>query len=231
MAEKSSRPESREQKVRTRRLFVIDEAIRTKKYPNTDKLAAIAEVNSRTIQQDIEYLRDMFNTPIEYSVANRGYHYTKSNHYVKSVSLTEGICQKGNWYIIGFCHDKKEPRFFSLSHMKNAVLTKKSFVVPAGFKAGAYFDKEIGVWASSRTPLTVELEITGKIGPCALERQWHNTQQIEQREDGSVYVKFTTTQMAEVLRWVLGQGHTVKVPGPPELVVKAEAERVRRMYA
>jgi predicted DNA-binding transcriptional regulator YafY len=38
--------------------------------------------------------------------------------------------------------------------------------------------------------------------------------------------------MPEVLRWVLGQGHTVKALGPPELVeqVKAEAERVRGMY-
>ncbi|MDR2384030.1 MAG: WYL domain-containing protein [Tannerella sp.] len=38
--------------------------------------------------------------------------------------------------------------------------------------------------------------------------------------------------MPEVLRWVLGQGHTVKVLGPVELVeqVKTEAERVRGMY-
>jgi predicted DNA-binding transcriptional regulator YafY len=45
-------------------------------------------------------------------------------------------------------------------------------------------------------------------------------------------VKFTTTQMPEVLRWVLGQGHTVKALGPAELVeqVKAEAEKVRGMY-
>jgi predicted DNA-binding transcriptional regulator YafY len=332
MAEKNRQLEGREQKVRTRRLFVIDEAIRTGKYPNTEKLAAIAEVNTRTIQRDIEYLRDMFNAPIEYSAAHRGYYYTEPNYYLKSVPLTEGelfaialfdqlleqyrntplekslrkiflkivrslpenvkadtgflaaqmtfipdhsavideqvfktifsalrikqtvsfdyrplqkqnylrrtvdpyhgICQKGNWYIIGFCHDRKEPRLFSLSRMKNAVLTKNSFVVPADFKADVYFDKEMGVWASSRTPLTIELEITGEIGTYAFERQWHNSQKVEQREDGSVYVKFTTTQIPEVLRWVLGQGHTVKALGPAELVeqVKAETEKVRGMY-
>jgi predicted DNA-binding transcriptional regulator YafY len=323
---------SYEQKVRTRRLFVIDEAIRTGKYPNTDKLAAIAEVNSRTIQRDIEYLRDMFNAPIEYSAAHRGYYYTEPNYYLKSVPLTEGelfsialfdqlleqyrntplekslrkiflkivqslpenvkadtgflstqmtfipdhagmideqafktifsglrirqtvsfdyrplqknsymrrmvdpyhgICQKGNWYIIGFCHEKQEPRLFSLSRIKNAALTKKSFVIPPDFNPDNYFDKEMGVWASSHTPYTVELLIDSEIGTYALERQWHNTQQIEQREDGSVYVKFTTTQIPEVLRWVLGQGHTVKALGPAELAeqVKAEAERVRGMY-
>jgi len=60
----------------------------------------------------------------------------------------------------------------------------------------------------------------------------HDTQNVEQREDGSVYVKFTTTQMPEVLRWVLGQRHTVEALAPPELIsmVKDEAEKVRGMY-
>jgi predicted DNA-binding transcriptional regulator YafY len=45
-------------------------------------------------------------------------------------------------------------------------------------------------------------------------------------------VKFTTTQIPEVLRWVLGQGHTVKALGPPELVekVKDECQKVKAMY-
>jgi predicted DNA-binding transcriptional regulator YafY len=38
--------------------------------------------------------------------------------------------------------------------------------------------------------------------------------------------------MPEMLRFVLGQGHTVKALGPAELVerVKAESERVRGIY-
>jgi predicted DNA-binding transcriptional regulator YafY len=74
--------------------------------------------------------------------------------------------------------------------------------------------------------------IDNEIGAFALERQWHDSQTVKQRKDGSVYVKFTTTQMPEVLRWVLGQGHTVKALGPAELVeqVKGEVEKVRRMY-
>jgi predicted DNA-binding transcriptional regulator YafY len=38
--------------------------------------------------------------------------------------------------------------------------------------------------------------------------------------------------MPEVLRWALGQGHTVKVLNPPELVamVREEVEKMRGMY-
>jgi predicted DNA-binding transcriptional regulator YafY len=88
---------------------------------------------------------------------------------------------------------------------------------------------EVGVWASSRTPYTVELLFEKEIGAYALDRKWHSTQTVESRDDGRVYVKFTTTQMPEVLRWALGQGHTVKAL---ELVerVKAEAEKVRGIY-
>jgi predicted DNA-binding transcriptional regulator YafY len=142
------------------------------------------------------------------------------------------ICQRGNWYFIGHCHDKNEPRMFSFSRTQNVTLTGRHFNIPSGFKPETYFDKAMGVFASARTPYTVELLITSEIGTYALERQWHDTQTVEQREDGSVHVKFTTTQMPEVLRWVLGQGRTVKVLAPPELIgmVRDEAEKVRGMY-
>jgi predicted DNA-binding transcriptional regulator YafY len=66
----------------------------------------------------------------------------------------------------------------------------------------------------------------------ALDREWHSGQEVEEREGGRVYVKFETSQMPEVLRFVLGQGRTVKALGPPELVeqIKAEVECVRGMY-
>jgi predicted DNA-binding transcriptional regulator YafY len=321
-----------EQKIRTNRILAVDSFIREGKYPNATVIAKRLEVTARTIQRDIEYMRDMYRAPIEYDSARRGYYYTEPNFFIKSVPLTEGelfsialfdqlldqyrntpleedlrrifakivrslpdnvdveanfitgqmsfipdhagkidrevfktlftalklkntvafdyrsldkndytrrivdpyhvICQKGNWYVIAFCHERNEPRMFSFSRIANASLTKKTFAIPEDFDPHTFFDREMGVWASARTPYTVELLFDREIGTYAQDRQWHSTQTVEQREDGSVYVKFTTTQMPEVFRWVLGQGHTVKALGPAELVdqVKAETERVRGMY-
>jgi len=324
---------SAEEKVRINRILMIDDAIRSGYYPSVAKLAKKAEVNERTIERDIEYLRDMYEAPIEYDRQKRGYYYSEPNFFIKSVILTEGelfslalfdrlleqyrntpleaalkrifekivrslpenvtvnpgvfsshvsiisdhqgqidakvfegiftalktkrtltfeyrslqkpdylprmvdpyhaICQRANWYFIGYCHDKKDLRMFSFSRVKNLGLTKKHFNIPQDFKADEYFDKQMGVFISAKTPYTVELLIDNEIATFALERQWHDTQTVEQRKDGSVYVKFTTTQMPEVLRWVLGQGHTVKALAPPELIgmVKDETEKMRRMYA
>jgi predicted DNA-binding transcriptional regulator YafY len=289
-------------------------------------------VNFRTIQRDIEYMRDMFNAPIEYSPARHGFYYAEPNFFIKSVPLTEGelfsialfdqlldqyrntplegslrhifgkivqslpdtvnveanfltsqmsfipdhagaidlktfktiftalkqrntlnfdyrplqkttymrrtvdpyhaICQKGNWYFIGYCHDKGEPRIFSFSRIEKAEISRKAFTIPADFNPHEYFDKEMGVWASARKAQTIELLFEKEIGTFALDRQWHSSQTVKENTDGTVYVKFTTTQMPEVFRWVMGQGHTVKALGPAELVeiVKTECEKVRGMY-
>jgi predicted DNA-binding transcriptional regulator YafY len=157
----------------------------------------------------------------------------KTTYMRRTADPYHAICQRGNWYLIAFCHDKNEPRMFTLSRIKKAAKTKQVFKVPSDFDPHEYFDKEMGVWASSRTPYTVEFTVDKEVGTYALDRQWHETQTVKENKDGSVKVKFTTTQIPEVLRWVLGQGHTVKVLKPPELVamVKDETEKVRGMYA
>jgi predicted DNA-binding transcriptional regulator YafY len=321
-----------EEKVQINRILMIDEAIRSGSFPTITKLANKAEVTNRTIERDIEYLRDRYEAPLEYDNQKHGYYYSEPNFFIKSVIMTEGelfsialfdqvlgqyrntpietalrrifkkivqsmpdnvtinssllsphisiisdhhgpidqkvfenifkalktrqsvtfdyrplqkttymsrnvdpyhaICQRANWYFIGYCHDKKGLRTFSFSRVKNVKLTKNNFNIPKSFKPEENFDKGMGVFGSSKAPYTVELLIANEIGTYALERQWHDTQEVEQREDGSVYVKFTTTQIPEVLRMVLGQGHTVKVLNPPELVekVKDEVKKVRKMY-
>lgn len=324
--------DKRNNKVQRYRLLQIDEEIRSGKFPNATSLSKKIEVSSRTIQRDIEYMRDMYNAPIEFDAYKNGYYYTEENFYIKSVPLSEGelfsvalfdqlleqyrntplendlrsvfkkiemslpnkitldssflqnqttfipdqmgtinpenfskifsalknrhvldfeyrplqkttwmtrrinplhaVCQKGNWYVMGFCHDKKDIRVFNFSRMQNVTESKEKFDIPEDFNPDKYFDKEIGIWLSATKKYTVELLISAEIGTFALERSWNKNQKVEQREDGSVWVSFETTQLPEVKRWVLGQGKTVKVLGPDELIeqVKEEVAAVLGMY-
>ncbi|GHU66178.1 hypothetical protein FACS189447_06490 [Spirochaetia bacterium] len=79
-----------EEKVRNNRILKIDDAIRSGTYPNIASLAAKTEVNPRTIQRDIDYLRIMYNAPLEYDQIRKGYYYTEPNFFIKSIVLTEG---------------------------------------------------------------------------------------------------------------------------------------------
>lgn len=321
-----------EDKVQRYRILRIDEAIRSGGYPNASSMAKRFEVSPRTILRDIEYLKDMYNAPIEYDQSKKGFYYSEQTFFVKSVMLSEGevfsvalfdqlllqyrntpieqtlrdvfhkiiaslpekvsvssafldskisfvqeplakieplvfeqifssmkqqytvsfdyrplskttwmrriidpyhvVCAKGNWYIIGFCHDKQAIRMFSFSRMKKFTISRQHFSLPENFSPSEFIDMEMGVWASDRQLYHIELQFDKEVSNFAIEYQWHRTQKVEKKEDGSIYVSFDTTQIHEVQRWVLGQGHTVKVLGPSILIqqISDELKKTSEQY-
>ena len=156
----------------------------------------------------------------------------KTSFMQRTIDPYHAVCQRGNWYVIGKCHDKGDVRIFSFGRMKNAHVTNEKFSIPKDFKTSDYFDSEMGVWLSDKTPVEVELLFDKEIATYATNRIWHSEQKLEERQDGSVYLKFKTTQKNELMRFILGQGHTVKLLSPPELVeeLKAELKRTQELY-
>jgi predicted DNA-binding transcriptional regulator YafY len=321
-----------EEKVRINRILKIDDEIRTNKYPNAATLSKKLEVTQRTILRDIDYLRLMYQAPIEYDFTKRGFYYTEPNFFIKSVILTEGelfsialfdqfleqyrntplekrlrdifnkiikslpdtitldfgfsrtqttfipdvpitidpsvfesifkalkehktfagkyrslqrmdykehtldpyhaICHRGYWYIICYCHENDTTRTYLLQRFKDIRLTKKVFQIPESFNKELFYDRNIGVFNTGGKTYTFEFILHKDIGTYAVERFYHQTQTVEQRPDGSVYVKFTTNQIAEVLRWTLSQGDMIKVLHPPEFVAMVEdkIEKMKRLY-
>lgn len=116
--------------------------------------------------------------------------------------------------------------------MENVQITKEHFTVPSSFNAKDYVDKTMGVWLSAKTKYNVKLLFSSEIGTFAAEHIWHEGQTVKQNEDGSVEVSFETTQLPEVKRLVLGQGKTVKVLEPKELVeqIQDEIESIKNLY-
>ena len=77
-------------KVQFARLLQVDQQIRQAKYPNCFSLAKQLEVSVKTIQRDVEYMRDRLNAPIEYDFLKKGYYYTSGNWFLPALSLSEG---------------------------------------------------------------------------------------------------------------------------------------------
>ena len=80
----------KEYKARFRRIPYIDDQISGGRYPNAVSLAKKLEVNSRTIQRDIEYMKDTMYAPIEYDPVQKGYYYTESNFHLQGIPVSEG---------------------------------------------------------------------------------------------------------------------------------------------
>ncbi len=71
------------------RLYEIDRLISQGSYPNCAYLAELFEVHRRTVERDIERLRDFFGAPIRYDRSNKGYYYTEC-FSLPAVRLREG---------------------------------------------------------------------------------------------------------------------------------------------
>ncbi len=60
------------------------------KYPNCSKLGKSLEVSSKTIQRDLDYMRDQLNLPIDYENSRHGYYYTEPVTHFPTIPTTEG---------------------------------------------------------------------------------------------------------------------------------------------
>lgn len=72
------------------RIYKIDYWIRSGTYPNATWMANELEVSKRTIQRDIEYMRDVLHAPIEYQTERRGFVYADNSYTLPALQLTEG---------------------------------------------------------------------------------------------------------------------------------------------
>ena len=156
----------------------------------------------------------------------------KATYLKRTVCPYHVVCHRGSWYVIAQDSYKGSPRLFAFSRMKDTKVTRQNFVVPNDFDWHDYVDEDMGVWASSKTLHAIKLRFAAEIATFASEHVWSSSQKVVQNKDGTVDVSFTTTQLPEVQRWVLGQGHTVEVLEPPELIdaVKEELAAMKQIY-
>ena len=71
------------------RIALIHRLVRDQRYPSVAQLAEMTEVSVRTIERDIEALKDYFNAPLQYDHFKSGYYYFKPFE-LPHVKLSEG---------------------------------------------------------------------------------------------------------------------------------------------
>ena len=74
----------------TRRLWEIDQQLRSGKYPTVPQLAQLFETNDKTVRRDLDYLRYDLHAPAEYCPINNGWHYTEPTYRLPALLITQG---------------------------------------------------------------------------------------------------------------------------------------------
>ncbi len=72
------------------RMLRIHQALQGGQFPNTTTLARQLDVSTKTVQRDLEFMRDRLELPLEYQPQRFGYHYTQEVRSFPTLQLTEG---------------------------------------------------------------------------------------------------------------------------------------------
>src|SRR5687768_3188300 len=72
------------------RMMRLHEKLKAGRFPNCRKLADELEVSSKTIQRDIDFMRDRLGLPIEYDQLHFGFVYTEPVTHFPSIEVSEG---------------------------------------------------------------------------------------------------------------------------------------------
>lgn len=133
---------------------------------------------------------------------------------------------RGVWYVIGYCHTRKDIRLFALHRILEARVTEMGFRIPEDYSPGSYMGH---AWRAFRgEELDMVLRFSPEISSQVAERRWHATQQLEPQKDGSLQVHMRVAGQPEVVSWILSWGEMCEVLAPASLR-EAVARRVRRL--
>ncbi len=124
------------------------------------------------------------------------------------------------WYAVGWRSDRDELRTLKLSRFSRCETTDVNYQIPPGFSLRKHLGnawRMMGDGANHR----VELHFLPPHAETVAETHWHDTQDIENHDDGSITFRCTVAGLEEIVWWILGYGPFCKVIKPKQLAQRA----------
>lgn len=136
---------------------------------------------------------------------------------------------QGDWFLIAFDKLREDYRTFLVGRIHDMKVLKEKFEREEGFSAEDWVQsafqvyggdevKEISIWFSPQRAHFIR------------ERQWHPSQRIEERSDGSLVLHLTTGGLPEVRNWVLQFGAGAEIL-QPEILREDIAKEIQELSA
>ena len=300
------------------RMLRIHEFLQTSARASCRTLAAELEVSAKTVQRDIDFMRDQLGLPIDYDVSAHGFFYTRKVVQFPTMKISEGelvalsvarkalaqyrgtpfekplrdafekltaglrdqihfawasdldssisfraaghsigdlstfevasqavlrgeelefsyrklgsdlaetrrvqplhlACIDNQWYLFALDLGREGSiRTFALTRIDRLQNTGKTFQRPEHFSLDEHLADSFGVFSSPEVQW-VRLRFDAFSARLIRERDWHASQQIEARPDGSLDLSLHVGISPEIDRWILGWGEHVEVLEPASL--------------
>ncbi len=124
----------------------------------------------------------------------------------------------GNWYLVGYAHDREDLRCFRLSRIQGRITFKTraehDFPPPSEVDLSRYRDR--APWQLADPVGTAVIELSPTIA-WWVDQMFGNQGEYEERADGSALFRTEYGGEREIVSWVLGLGAEAEVLEPPAL--------------
>jgi predicted DNA-binding transcriptional regulator YafY len=136
----------------------------------------------------------------------------------------------GTFYLIGHCGLRQDIRIFAMDRIQNLALLDEVFEIPEYFNVDEFMKSSFGVFQGQPVPVRIRFE--AEIADYIRERTWHETQNIEVQNDGSIIFEAEVAGTEEIKYWVLKWGAKARVLAPESLreEMRLEADAMLKSY-
>ena len=123
---------------------------------------------------------------------------------------------RGDWYLIAHDELRNSIRNFSVGRIEELEIQEAKFKRDPEFSIAKYMQS--GFQAEHGGDV---VDVVVRFAPQAAryvrEKRWHDSQEIQEQDDGGLVLKFQTNGVGEVKRWVLQYGGNAEVIAPESL--------------
>lgn len=146
----------------------------------------------------------------------RYYTASRNEHTEREVHPYHLSNVRGDWYLVAYDELRQGIRNFAVGRIEEWTVLSDTFKRDPGFSVGNYmasgFQAEYG-----GEVVDVIIRFAPQAARYIREKRWHDTQEIQEQENGGLVLKFQTSGLGEVKRWVLQYGGNAEVIAPENL--------------
>lgn len=137
-----------------------------------------------------------------------------------------------SWYVVGRSSLHRSKRTFNLARIIKLEPLDDRFQIPRGFSVERYLRNAWHMIPERGRDREVLVRFDPLVAQNVAEVNWHKTQRLELRKDGSLDFHATVSGLNEISWWILGYGDQAEVLEPPALrkLVAARARRMAERY-
>jgi proteasome accessory factor B len=135
------------------------------------------------------------------------------------------------WYLLAWSRQDKAVRTYKLVRIADLQISDTCFSASPQAELDEHFGKAWSMIPEGKL-YNVHLHFQPMVAGNVAEVRWHDTQEVEHNEDGSIDFRAKVDGLREITWWILGYGDQVKVIKPKALArrVAEVAERTAAQY-